>query len=116
MAITSGIIGKLGGADVEVVDVEQSLPNGGTKTFTLTHIEVPPGKRVLVNIQGSLTVNVNGYGEFRIGGGRSPFTSDSPGRYVSGSLIAEESEDLVLYRSNQFSTFDFSGKVYTVEM
>ena len=116
MATTSELIGKLGGADIEVIPVELSMPTSGSRTFTLTHIEVPPGKRVLVNIQGSLASNLTGYGEFRIGGGQSPFTSDSPGRYVSGSLIAEESEDLVLYRSNQYNKVDFSGTVYAVEM
>ena len=116
MAITSELIGKLGGADVEVIPVELSIPNGGSKSFTLTHIEVPPGKRVLVNIQGSLKSNLTGYGEFRIGGGQTPFRTDSPGNFISGSLIVEESDDLVFYRDNPYNKVDFSGKVYTVEM
>lgn len=114
MAITSELLGKIGGG-IEVIPVELSMPIGGSRTFTLTHIEVPPGKRLLVSIQGNLTKNISGYGEFRIGGGQTPFSTDSPGYAISGSLIAEESDDLVVYRSNQYSNSDFSGKVYIAE-
>ena len=58
MAITSEIIGKLGGAEVESVPVSMS-GNGGSSNspykHLLTRVEVPAGKQVLVGVVGKFT-------------------------------------------------------------
>ena len=53
MAITSEIIGKLGGADVESVPV--SISPNETGEHVLAEIEVPAGERVLVSLVGNFS-------------------------------------------------------------
>ena len=56
MAITSELIGKLGGgADVEVVPVSATLPGGGASQTTLHTVQVPNGETWLVSAVGTIT-------------------------------------------------------------
>ena len=67
MAITSEIIGKLGG---RVESVPVSMSGGGRDTkYLLTRVEVPAGKQVLVAVVGKFTStqSSNGRPDFDIG-------------------------------------------------
>ena len=56
MAITSEIIGKLGGgADVEVVPVSGTLPGGNNLQTTLHTVQIPNGETWLVSVIGTIT-------------------------------------------------------------
>ena len=53
MAITSELIGKLGGADVETIPVSGTAP--GSSSAVMTTITAPPGETLLVAVVGTIT-------------------------------------------------------------
>src|SRR5699024_5208954 len=116
LAITSEIIGKLGGADVESVPV--SMSGGGKDTkYLLTRVEVPAGKQVLVSVVGKFTTTqaTNARPDFDIGGFVS-YASTNTNAHASASAVLTQSGDVnVLTRSN-IGTSTFVGTVYTAEM
>ena len=60
MAITSGLLGKLGGADVEVTPVEMD-GSGDRYSDVLMHtVKVPAGETWMVAMEGFLTVTTVG--------------------------------------------------------
>ena len=115
MAITSEIIGKLGGADVQSFPAEGSTSSSsGTAIHT---IEVPAGETWLVAVTGEMplptTTSNSGQPELRIG----QFVSRrSPGKSSMGvsSVITETTT--VTVASNSGSEASFTGHVYTVKM
>src|SRR5699024_515660 len=116
LAITSEIIGKLGGAEVEVVPVSMS-GSGVGKKHLLTRVEVPAGKQVLVGVVGKFTSTQtsNSRPDFDIGGFVS-YASTDTNAHASASAVLTQSGDVnVLTRSN-IGTSTFVGTVYTAEM
>ena len=115
MAITSEIVGKLGGR-VESVPVSMSGSGSGTKHL-LTRVEVPAGKQVLVGVVGKFTTiqASNSRPDFDIGGFVS-YASTDTNAHASASAVLTQSGDVnVLTRSN-IGTSTFVGTVYTAEM
>src|SRR5699024_889909 len=115
LAITSEIIGKLGGR-VESVPVSMSGSGSGTKHL-LTRVEVPAGKQVLVGVVGKFTSTQtsNSRPDFDIGGFVS-YASTDTNAHASASAVLTQSGDVnVLTRSN-IGTSTFVGTVYTAEM
>ena len=113
MVITSEIIGKLGGADVEATPV--STPSG-TGSMTLKTVAVPPGKTVLVAVKGQIDQNASSgnlptvlAGGVGIGGGISNSST------VSGATTLTTSSSIAINIAGVTSR-SFSGTVYTVEM
>ena len=115
MAITSEIIGKLGGAEVEVIPVSISAMTEGE--HVLASIEVPAGERVLVSLVGnfSSTQLDSRRPDFMIGGERSG-TYPKSGNYGSASGVLEASGNASLYMTSGTGTTAFTGHVYTVKM
>ena len=60
MAITSEIIGKLGGADVEVTPVEGTASGSSNSEEILHTVDVPEGETWLVAAYGNLKSNMVG--------------------------------------------------------
>ena len=116
MAITSEIIGKLGGADVESVPVSMSGNGTGTKHL-LTSVEVPAGKQVLVAVVGTFTTTQPGNGrpDFDIGGFVS-YASTSTNAHASASAVLTQSGDVNVITRTAIGTSTFAGTVYTVKM
>ena len=116
MAITSEIIGKLGGADVESVPVSMSGNGTGTKHL-LTRVEVPAGKQVLVAVVGTFTTTQPGNGrpDFDIGGFVS-YASTSTNAHASASAVLTQSGDVNVITRTAIGTSTFVGTVYTAEM
>ena len=116
MAITSEIIGKLGGADVESVPVSMSGNGTGTKHL-LTRVEVPAGKQVLVAVVGTFTTTQPGNGrpDFDIGGFVS-YASTSTNAHASASAVLTQSGDVNVITRTANGTSTFVGTVYTAEM
>ena len=114
MAITSEIIGKLGGR-VEAIPV--SISTDVTGEHVLAEIEVPAGERVLVSLVGnfSSTQTAGRRPDFMIGGERSGTYAQS-GSYGSASGVLEVSGNVSLYMTSGVGTTAFSGHVYTVKM
>ena len=120
MAITSEIIGKLGGADVESVPVSMSgnggYTNSGVKHF-LTRVEVPAGKQVLVAVVGKFTATqpAGARPDFDIGGFVS-YASTDTNAHASASAVLSQSGDVNVITRSPIGTSTFVGTVYTAEM
>ena len=114
MAITSEIIGKLGGADVEEVPV--SIPRiSGQGTSEVMHtVNIPPGETWLVAVVGTGTAGSNSFSvmpRIIIGGKRVPQYTG----YFASSAVMAKSGDVAL-ESNSLTASSFTGHVYTVKM
>ena len=112
MAITSEIIGKLGGADVQSFPVEGSTSSSsGTGIHT---IEVPAGETWLVAVIGTITTPAtgrNGYPEIAIGNTRAAFSG------VGGaSALVTGTVEIRLRRNWSLGSDSFTGHVYTVKL
>ena len=116
MAITSEIIGKLGGAEVESVPVSMS-GNGKDKKHLLTRVEVPAGKQVLVAVAGKFTSTQtqSARPDFDIGGFVS-YASTDVNAHASASAVLTQSGDVNVITKSTLGTSTFVGTVYTAEM
>ena len=115
MAITSEIIGKLGGR-VESVPVSMSGAGSGTKHL-LARVEVPAGKQVLVGVVGKFTTTQasNSRPNFGIGG----FVSSADAEvnaHASASAVLTQSGDVSVITRSSLGASTFVGTVYTAEM
>ena len=112
MAITSEIIGKLGGR-AESTPVAGSIANrAGTRTIHT--VEVPAGETYLAVAIGSGTVvsGLNAFLDISIGGKR---TRQNDGTHMTAAAVISETSSLSLHSdANGESTF--TGHVYTVKM
>ena len=113
MAITSEIIGKLGGRVESTPISVPSLSGSGTNQVLHT-VNIPPGEKWLVAVVGAGTAgssSSSGMPRINIGGTRVP---QSTGHFASATIMAE-SGDVVL-ESNSSGTTSFEGNIYTVKM
>ena len=112
MAITSEIIGKLGGADVEATPVSGTASNNDTPT--LANIEIPAGETWLVAVVGTMTNNSNAksnWAQIEMGGAKSAL--DGPGGFAD---VATGSVSIRMVRNRTAGSDSFTGHVYTVKM
>ena len=102
MAITSEIIGKLGGGGVEEAPVSGTASEGPGTTTLMTTITVPAGKTWLVAAIGTATspaTGRNGYPEIVIGNTRASFSG------VGGvSALATGTVEIRLRRSEEHTS------------
>ena len=113
MAITSEIIGKLGGAGVEVTPVEGTASGGGASTL-MTTITVPAGETWLVATIGTATTlagSLNGYPYISIGDKRAAFKGEG-----GVSALVTGAVEIRLRRNNILGSDSFTGHVYTVKL
>ena len=115
MAITSEIIGKLGGgADVEETPVSGTGSGGPGSTTLMTTITVPDGKTWLVAVIGTATTPAtgrNGYPEIVIGNTRAAFSGAG-----GASALVTGTVEILLRRNWSLGSDSFTGTVYTAEM
>ena len=117
MAITSEIIGKLGGADVEVTPVEGAASGSWGSEEVLHTVEVPAGETWLVALYGNLQ-------SFSSGGTSSAQlvigTTMLPPRASNGIIglahVGAGTIDVKLHRNNSSGSDSFTGHVYTVKL
>ena len=116
MAITSELIGKLGGAEVESVPVSMS-GNGNNIKHLLTRVEVPAGKQMLVAVAGTFTSAQpsNARPNFEIGEFVS-LASSTTDAHASASAVLTKSGDVNVITKSTLGTSTFVGTVYTAEM
>ena len=115
MAITSEIIGKLGGgADVESVPVSVPIIAGQGTSEVMHTVNIPPGETWLVAVVGTGKAGSDSYSgmpKIIIGGKRVlQYTG-----YFASSAVMTESGDVAL-ESNSYTASSFTGHVYTVKM
>ena len=114
MAITSEIIGKLGGADVEVVPVEGEVSGPGGSSVVLATIDIPAGEQWLVAAVGTMANNSSSqsnWAQIEIGGAKSAL--DGPGGFAD---VATGAVSIRLVRNRATGSDSFIGHVYTVKL
>ena len=114
MAITSEIIGKLGGAGVEVIPVEGAASGDKGSSEVLATIDVPAGEQWLVAAVGTMTNDSSvqsNWARIEIGGAKSVL--DGPGGFAD---VATGSVSIRLVRNRSAGSDSFAGHVYTVKM
>ena len=113
MAITSEIIGKLGGR-VEVMPVEGTASGSSGTSVVLATIDIPAGEQWLVAVVGTMT-NYNSsqsnWAQIEIGGAKSAL--DGPGGFAD---VATGSVSIRLVRNRSAGSDSFAGHVYTVKL
>ena len=116
MAITSEIIGKLGGAEVESVEVAGTDTNGSN--ITLHTVEVADGEEVLAVFIGrfsKLPSLAKNNATLSIGG--SIVRVDATDRDTAVAAVLTETSNVVLYGSPSVNSSTLTGgTVYTVKM
>ena len=118
MAITSEIIGKLGGgAGVEETPVSGSASGGANSETVLHTIHVPPGEVWLIAAVGEIAPRYSGASNspsFYIG------DQQNNGQISSGTLsmaaLCEGETTVRIQRNSGSGTDSFAGHVYTVKM
>ncbi|WP_313678475.1 hypothetical protein [Corynebacterium stationis] len=113
MAITSEIIGKLGGADVEVTPASATVTGDGNSQILHT-VNIPTGETWLVAVVGtgeSTSSTAIYLPRINIGGKRVP---QSTGYFASAAVMTKSGD--VIFESNLYTTSSFTGHVYTVKL
>ena len=116
MAIASEIIGKLGGADVEVIPVEGAASGPKGSSTVIATIDIPAGETWLVAAIGQTTA-ANSIGSYRpwLYLGDKLYSRSSDG--VHGlATTATESISLSIKRETSSGADTFTGHVYTVKL
>ena len=116
MAITSEIIGKLGGAEVESVEVAGTDTNGSN--ITLHTVEVTDGEEVLAVFIGRFSKLPSGPASratLSLGGSTSK--ADVTDRDTAVAAVITKTSNIVLYGGTSLSSSTLTGgTVYTVKM
>ena len=115
MAITSELLGKLGGADVEVIPVSSPLGRG----TTLCSLDLDPNKTYLVGASGVTTEKMNNtypprvtIGDTLLGYGKEEKIRWGAAGIVSGPVDVVFSS----YGSSAVYDSDYDGEVFVVEV
>ena len=114
MAITSEIIGKLGGADVEVIPVEREASGPKGSSETLATIDVPAGETWLVAAIGQVTPASASLSP-RLHLGDEVSTAAPRGKHGLVTT-ATESISLSISRATNSGSDAFTGHVYAVKL
>ena len=113
MAITSEIIGKLGGAEVEETPVSVYVTGSG-KTQVFHTVNIPPGETWLVAVIGKGEVQSTSSDllpRININGASSPQIT---GHFANAEVMTTSGD--IVYESNSRHETGFTGHVYTVKM
>lgn len=117
MAITSELIGKLGGADVEVIPVEASN-SGSRKSEKILHtVEVPEGESWLIMVVGDMSpasTTASGAPDLMLGSIITNRYKTQNHMTVAG--IHTETVEVKMVKNVSNGTDSFTGHVYTVKM
>jgi|SRR5699024_4344375 len=116
MAITSEIIGKLGGADVEVMSVEGAASGPKDSSEVLATIDVPAGETWLVAAIGQLATGGSGPSqlpELHLGDVQ---TLRAPSGTHGLATTATGTISFSIKRNNSPKPDSFTGHVYTVKL
>ena len=113
MAITSELIGKLGGGEVNTIGVSTPSKTGST---VLAHIDVPPGKEILVAVKGALSRDFNSSSMHEIRAGGTPVGAAIPGTSeISACTMLTQSAEISISIAG-LNAISFTGHVYAVKL
>ena len=117
MAITSEIIGKLGGADVEVIPVEGVASGPLSSSTALATIDVPAGETWLVAAIGQMTTassSSSRHPDLHLGGVSIP--AAGPDGMHGLATTASETISFIIKRNYSSGSDAFTGHVYAVKL
>ena len=117
MAITSELLGKLGGADVEVIPVEGTASGGSGSVEVLATIEIPPGQTWAIAVIGEMDpgyTNSTTSPYLMLGSVKTNYYNTENPMTVAG--VHTETVDAVIKRNYHNRTDSFTGHVYIVKM
>ena len=118
MAITSEIIGKLGGggAEVEVTPVDVNVSGGYDSEKVIHTAEVPEGETWLVALHGTL-------GSAAVGGkaaeliiGTTKLPPNAPNGITGLAHVGTGTIEVKIVRHNSYASDRFTGHVYAVKL
>ena len=113
MAITSEIIGKLGGSSVQSWDISLEGAKGITNIRTVT---VPSGATILVVLIGEFSVNVPSHQDTYVSiGGVKLGKPANKAKYLSVAKVLTSTEDIEL-RNDYYEENPFAGTLYLIEL
>ena len=113
MAITSELIGKLGGADVESSEISSEGAKGITNIRTVT---VPSGATILVVLVGEFEINVPSHEDTYVSiGGVKLGRPAIKAKYLSVAKVLTSTEDIEL-RNDRYEANPFTGTLYLIEL
>ena len=113
MAITSEIIGKLGGR-VEAIPVSGKASGNNGTSVVLATIDIPAGEQWLVAVVGTMTNSsslMSNWAQIELGGAKSAL--DGPGGFAD---VATGVVSIRIVRNRSSGSDSFTGHVYTVKM
>ena len=116
MAITSEIIGKLGGAGVDVIPVEGAASGNSGSSKVLATIDIPAGETWLVAAIGQVTPGGSistQFPDFHLGDVR---ISRGPRGTQGLATTATGTISFTIKRNASSGSDAFTGHVYTVKM
>lgn len=113
MAITSELLGKLGGADIESSDISVEGAKGITNIRTVT---VPSGATILAVLVGEFSVNVESHVDTYVSiGGVKLGKPATKAKYLSVAKVLTSTEDIEL-RNDYYQANPFTGTLYLIEL
>ena len=113
MAITSEIIGKLGGSSVQSWDISLEGTKGITNIRTVT---VPSGATILVVLVGEFSVSVESHVDTYVSiGGVKLGKPANNAKYLSAAKVLTSTEDIEL-RNDYYEANPFTGTLYLIEL
>ena len=113
MAITSELLGKLGGADVESSEISSEGAKGITNIRTVT---VPSGATILVVLVGEFEISVPSHEDTYVSiGGVKLGKPANKAKYLSVAKVLTSTEDIEL-RNDHYEANPFTGTLYLIEL
>ena len=115
MAITSEIIGKLGGADVETIPVSASSRSSGDTIMHTVH--VPDGESWLIAVIGDMSTSSTGAQftpDLMVGDIKTNRYNTQNRMTVAG--VHTGTVDVKIRKNSNSGTDSFDGHVYTVKL
>ena len=113
MAITSEIIGKLGGAGVEVIPVEGAASGPKGSSEVLATIDVPAGETWLVAAIGQTAAANYSSPWLQLG---DEVSTEAPSGTHGLATTASETVSFTIERRTTSGSDSFTGHVYTVKL
>ena len=116
MAITSEIIGKLGGAEVQKIPVNIVADGGGGSVVVMHTVHVQEGETWLVVLSGGLNPRYTSSSGPVLSIGEVKFGPGLPaGRFDAAEEVMGTTE-ITLKRNNSNATDIFTGHVYAAKL
>ena len=117
MAITSELLGKLGGADVEVTPVSGAASGGSGSVEVLTTIEIPPGESWAIAVIGEMDpgYTTSSAAPYLMPGSVGTYRYNTQ-NHMTVAGIHSETVEVAIKRSYHNRSDSFTGHVYIVKM